>query len=166
MPIEALILVGAALLATAALHDAAFRTVPNLVCAALALCGLALRFQTGDLLGGTVAATIVFAAATGCWLRRWMGGGDVKLLAAAALMVPPMQVPAMLALIALAGGVLTLPYLAARHRLPAPATRRPASMLARIVRTERRRLRQGGPLPYAVAIAAGVGMVIIQGGPS
>jgi prepilin peptidase CpaA len=166
MPIEAFVLIGAALLATAALHDAAFRTVPNLVCAGLALCGLALRCHGGDLLGGTIAAVIVFAAATGCWMMRWMGGGDVKLLGAAALMVPPAQVPAMLVLIALAGGVLTLPYLAARHRLRAPATRRPANMLARIVRTERRRLRQGGPLPYAVAIAAGVGVVIFQGSPS
>ena len=153
----------AALLLTAALHDAAFRTVPNRVAVLLAGCGIALRISAGDLPAGLAAAGLVFAAATICWRRGWMGGADVKLLGAAALLVPPLQVPALLAAVAIAGGLLTLPYLLARNRLARAATGRPTSLLARVARTERRRLRQGGPLPYAVAIAAGAGFTVLQG---
>ena len=38
------------------------------------------------------AAGIVFGVALVCWLRGWMGGGDVKLLGACALLVPPVAV--------------------------------------------------------------------------
>ena len=166
MTFEAALITGAALLAVAALHDAAFRTVPNMVCAALALCGLFVRVLDGNPFSGLLAAAIVFSLAAVCWSRRWMGGGDVKLVTAASLLVAPTQVPAMLIAVALAGGILTLPYLVARHRLPAPATTRPVTIVARVLRVERRRLRQGGPLPYAVAIAAGVAMIVFQGPPS
>ena len=152
-----------ALLITAALHDAAFRTVPNFVSAGLALCGLALHATGGGLPGALLAASLVFAAAVFCWRRGWMGGADVKLLGAVCLLVPTAQVPALLTAIALAGGVLTLPFLAARQRLPAPAYAKPNSLPARIVRAERRRLRRGGPLPYAVAIAAGTCITLLQG---
>ncbi len=166
MLFEIPVIVGAALLATAAIHDAAFRTVPNTVCAALAGCGLLVRALDGNLPGAIIAALIVFSLATVCWSLRWMGGGDVKLVTAASLLVAPMQVPAMLVAVALAGGILTLPYLVARHRLPAPAGVKPSGIVARALRAERRRLRQGGPLPYAVAIAAGVAMIVFQGAPS
>ena len=166
MTFEAALLASAVLLVVAALHDAAFRTVPNTVCGALALCGLILRVLDGNALGAVLAAAIVFVIATLCWIRRWMGGGDVKLVTAASLLVAPMQVPTMLVAVALAGGLLTLPYLLARHRLPAPASAKPANIVGRVLRAERRRLRQGGPLPYAVAIAAGVAMIVFQGAPA
>jgi prepilin peptidase CpaA len=69
----------------------------------------------------------------------------------------------MLAWIALAGGLLTVPYLIARHRVPVPRRSQCAGLAARIARAELWRLRRGGPLPYAVAIAAGTGFVLIQG---
>jgi prepilin peptidase CpaA len=158
------LLASAALLLVAAMHDAAFRTVPNTVSVLLALCGIALRLAAGDLPAGLAAALIVFAAATLCWRCGCIGGADVKLLGAAALLVPPLQVPAMIMAVALAGGALTLPYLIARNRLRRPAAGRPRLLLARVARAEQRRLRQGGPLPYAVAIAAGVSFAVMQGG--
>ena len=158
-----LLLAAAATLVIAAVHDAAFRTIPNALTVILALCGVALRAEAGDLLGAVLAALVVFAAATFCWRRGWMGGGDVKLLAAVAFLAPPGQVPMMLAWIAVAGGLLTLPYLMARHRMPVPARSHSAGRLARVARAERWRLRRGGPLPYAVAIAAGTGFVLFQG---
>jgi prepilin peptidase CpaA len=168
MPLASVVplLAAIALLSAAALHDAAFRTIPNQLAAALALCGLALRASSGNLPGAIIAALIVFVAAAFCWRRGWMGGGDVKLLGATALLVPPGHVPMMLASVAIAGGALTLPYLAARRRLPPPALARPTAWHARILRAERWRLRRGGPLPYAVAIAAGAGIAIAQGGAS
>lgn len=158
-----LLVTGVVLLLAAAFHDIAFRTVPNMLAAALAVCGSLLRAESGCLASSAVAAFVVFAAAALCWWRGWMGGGDVKLLAAAAFMVPPMQVPLMLAFVAMAGGVLALPYLLARHRLARPASRRSAMLLVRILRVERWRLGRGGPLPYAVAIFLGVGATIMQG---
>jgi prepilin peptidase CpaA len=61
--------------------------------------------------------------------------------------------------VALAGGVLSLVYLALGHLIPAPVQLRPVGrlvgLLSRAMRLERWRLSRGGPLPYAVAIAAG-----------
>jgi prepilin peptidase CpaA len=93
-----------------------------------------------------------------------MGGADVKLFGASALLVPPMLVPSMVMCITIAGGVLALIYLAARRRVTRPGHGRPDRMVARVLRIERWRLRRGGPLPYAVAIATGVVFVMSHGG--
>jgi len=155
---------GAAVLIICALHDAAFRTVPNPLAASLAIFGLVARAIAGDLVAASIIALIVFAAAALCWRRGWMGGGDVKLLTAAACFVPPAQVPLMLACIAITGGALALPYLIGRHFVPRPALPRPAALPARLLRAEHWRLSRGGPLPYAVAIAAGAGIALVRGG--
>jgi prepilin peptidase CpaA len=47
--------------------------------------------------------------------------------------------------------------------LPRPLPGRPPSLAARIIRVERWRLRRGGPLPYAVAIASGAFFVLSLG---
>lgn len=169
-PVTIAIAAGVVLLVFAALHDVAFRTVPNIVAAAIAICGLMLHDRVHDLFFAMAASGLVFLAAAACWRRGWMGGGDVKLLGAAAMLVAPMQVPMMLAGTALAGGLLTFPYLITRLRRAGggagPCGTRPASLTGRIVRVERRRLQRGGPLPYAVAIATGVVWVVFQGGVS
>ena len=84
-----------------------------------------------------------------------MGGGDVKLLGATALAVPPGSVPTLVFVMGMAGGLLSLFYLAARRLVHAPSATRPRSLIARALRVERWRIRRGGPLPYACAIAAG-----------
>lgn len=151
----ALAAAAAALLLAAALHDIAARTVPNWMAASLLPFGLALRLIDATLPGGLLAAFLVLLATYACWRRGWMGGGDVKLLAAAALLVPPASALGFLAAVAISGSILALVYLAARRLVAPPGPRRPAGLLARTLRAERWRIRRRGPLPYACAIAAG-----------
>ena len=150
-----LLLAGIVLLLSAALHDFMARTVPNGVAATLAVIGIAVRVLAGGLAAGLLVGLIVFALAAFCWRRGWMGGGDVKLLAATALLVPPPLVPSFVTVVAICGGALALIYLVARRYVGPPRSARPQSLLARALRVERWRIRRGGPLPYACAIAAG-----------
>ncbi len=151
----ALLATGLLLLVVAGLHDCAVRTVPNLLSALLLLCGLGLRLLGGNIGHGLLAGAIVFAVCTLVWRFGWLGGGDVKLLAAAAVFEPPPVVPELVLYTSLAGGILALLYLVAGRLVPAPASARPHAMLSRIARCELWRLRRRGPLPYAAAIAAG-----------
>ncbi|MDO9709132.1 prepilin peptidase [Paracraurococcus lichenis] len=144
-----------ALLLAAALHDIAARTIPNAASLAIALAGLAARALAEEALPGLAAALAVFLLAWLAWRCRVMGGGDVKLLAACALLVPPAAVPSLVLATAIAGGLLGLAYLALRPLLPAPAAARPGGLPGRALRAEAWRIRRGGPLPYAVAIALG-----------
>jgi len=67
----------------------------------------------------------------------------------------------------LAGGLLAVLYLLAQNLVPAASPSPvPLSLLARVWRAERWRIRRGGPLPYAVAIAAGGVLTLLQGGPT
>ena len=153
---SSLILASVAVLLAASLHDIIARTVPNWMAVALALLGLGLRVAHGNVLTGILAGVIVFVAAAIAWRRGYMGGGDVKLLGAAALVVPPAGVINFVVAVSLTGAVLALFYLAARRLVPAThAANRPRSLLARALRAECWRIRRGGPLPYACAIAAG-----------
>ncbi len=136
------------------------RTIPNGWCGAIALLGLAARALDGTLPFGLIAAAAVFALMAVFWRLGFIGGGDVKLLAACALAIPPRLVPALLIDTVMVGALLGLIYLAARDRLPRPRPAHPASLLARALRAERWRLSRGGPLPYAVAIAAGMAIVL------
>jgi prepilin peptidase CpaA len=160
------LLAGGAFLVFAALHDVAARTIPNWTSLGLAILGAVLRWQDGQLVAGLALGALVFLVSTFCWTRGWIGGGDVKLLGAAAIFVPPGHVGDMLVSIALAGGVVGLIYLASRHmvsRDPGPRGKRPDGLLARIRRAERWRVLRGGSLPYASAIAAGTIFVIVAG---
>jgi prepilin peptidase CpaA len=151
---DAILPLAALALIAAALHDVAARTIPNAIPGLVALLGLVSRVAQQELAWGLLAFLVVLALGILAWRFRVMGGGDVKLLAACALLVPPGAVPGMLAAIALAGGLLALFYLAFRgRRLALP--QRAATLPARALRAEIWRLRRGGPLPYAVAIAAG-----------
>ena len=150
-----LMLGSAALLLLASLHDLVARTVPNWLAVALAVLGIGLRAVGGSLLAGTCAGVIVFVLAAICWRRGWMGGGDVKLLAASSIVVPPSLVLSFITAVALCGGILALFYLIAGRLVPCPRTARPRSLFARALRVERWRIHRGGPLPYACAIAAG-----------
>jgi prepilin peptidase CpaA len=157
----ALIVISAGVLLMAALHDIVARTVPNWMSLALALFGIALRAVTGGLPMGLLAGAIVFAAAALCWRHGWLGGADVKLLGAAAIVVPPHEVLSFIAATAFAGAVLGIAYLAARHIASAPATRRPDRIVPRALRIECWRIRRGGPLPYACAIVVGFLFIVL-----
>ncbi len=161
------------MLVVAALHDIVARTVPNGIAVAIAAAGVVAQatlslMGAGQLLISLPAAIAVFFLAALLWRRGLMGGGDVKLFGASALLVPPVLVPSMIMCATLAGGVLALIYLVARRRpserLARPDCGRPLGLFARALRVERWRLRRGGPLPYAVAIAGGVVFVMSHGG--
>lgn len=150
------ILAGAGvLLATAGARDVASRIVPNGIPAALLVLGTGFQALQGSLLAAALLDGCVFLAAFLCWRRGWIGGGDVKLLGAAGMLVAPARLPAMMSSIALAGGVLALIYLALPLVLTPPVAPRPVGRLARIARVERWRIARRYPLPYASAIAVG-----------
>jgi len=145
----------ALLLIYAAAHDVAVRTIPDVIPASVGALGLAARLAGHDLPAALLAAAVLGAGCGACWWRGWLGGGDVKLLAALALLLPPHRVLPGIVAVAWCGVALALPYIALRRRLAAPPLHRPPGLLARIWRAERFRLRRGGPLPYGLAIAAG-----------
>lgn len=142
-------------LCLASLHDIAARTIPNALSLAIAVLGLGAHLLAGDAPPALLAALGVFLLGILAWRCGVMGGGDVKLLAACTLLARPATAPDLLLAVALAGGVLALVYLGLRPLLAPPAARRPASLLARVLRAEAWRIRRGGPLPYAVAIGLG-----------
>ncbi len=151
------------LILAASLHDIATRTIPDRLVLALAAVGLTISVINGHVLGSLLAAGAIFVVTALCWRRGWIGGGDVKLLGAAALGLPPHSVFAFAAAVAFAGGLLAVLYLVARRLVPAPTSLRPAGLFARAVRVERWRISRGGPLPYACAIAVGVLFVNVSG---
>ena len=153
-----------ALVLVASLHDIVARTIPNCLVLILAAVGVTMGVLGGHLAGSLIVATGVFVLASLCWRRGWMGGGDVKLLGAAALGIMPSFVFTFAAAVAIAGGVLALFYLIAKKFVPTSASLRPDGVYARALRVERWRIARGGPLPYACAIAAGAVYVNLSGG--
>ena len=145
--------------------DMRCRRVPNLLCALVALAGVAARAASGDAMPSLLLASIVFAVLYLLWRWEVLGGGDVKLLSACVLVVPAGTVAALIAAVALSGGILALAYLILRAAAPPPRlgpvlSRRP---LRRLCRVEAWRIRRGGPLPYACAISAGCMFTLFAG---
>lgn len=111
----------AALLLWGAVTDLRSRTIGNPLNLAIALLaplwwwanGLALYPDVALQLGLALA---VFALFAGLFALGWMGGGDVKLLGALALWLPGEAMIALLVIMALAGGVVTL-VTVAHHRI-------------------------------------------------
>jgi prepilin peptidase CpaA len=101
---------------------------------------------------------------------RVMGGGDVKLLSAATLLVPPGRIVELIVYTAIAGGVLSAAYLLARqivrHRAPvlSRSTAAGGSAAGQPRNTwlshEYARIAAHCPVPYAVAILGGVAGVL------
>ena len=143
------------ILAYAALRDVVTRTVPNSVSLILVAFGIIRGISANTLLLSTVIAGMVLSVAILLWRMRLFGGGDVKLLASACLLVSPQEVPGLLASIALIGGVLACFYIVARNVRPLPSRQHRLSLFYRIARAELWRINRRGSLPYAFAIAFG-----------
>jgi prepilin peptidase CpaA len=158
----------------AAAADLAERRIPNRLVLVVLAAGVTLRLLANptDLWLSTAGGAVLFLALGVIAHGGFIGGGDVKLIAAASFLVPAHHIFPLLGHIALAGGVLSLVYLAARTTLrsgtPVPAntgtwgaeTPDPAHTgaprLTRWVRDERSRILGREPMPYGVAIFLGV----------
>lgn len=146
----------AILLGIASLNDIATRTIPDLTPLGLAAIGIAVRLLDGNAAAALVASAAVLLLGALCWRFGWLGGGDVKLLAACTWLVSPVFVPQLLLLTAITGGVLACLYLglgwmARASRTPMRAAH-PRSLAGRIWRAERWRIRRRAALPYGCAI--------------
>ena len=130
-----------ALFVAAATTDAIERRIPNVLSIGLAvvgLCRIALALADGGppvaALADVAAATAIFAAGAVAFGGGYLGGGDVKLLAAGTLWAGAAGLLPFLTVTALAGGILAAAFLAVAS-----------------LRADRRRI----ALPYGIAIAAG-----------
>lgn len=157
-----------ALLSLAAWRDIATRTIPDALSLALVVLGLACRITEGlpALAWSLVVAALIFLLLLACHARGAIGGGDVKLLTALAVGLPPLGSYQLVVATALAGGALALIYLLLPHLLrhlpPARRAGSRANALRRIAAVEAWRIRRRGPMPYGVAIALGAALVLLQ----
>lgn len=135
----------------AGLHDLTTMKIPNWISGLLILAyfptALALGLPLTEMataLGVGFAALLV---GMGMFALRWVGGGDAKLMAAAALWFGLSGVAPFVLYTALIGGGFCLVLLAARARLQVLVANAPGWM-ARLMQPE-------GDIPYGVAIAMG-----------
>jgi prepilin peptidase CpaA len=146
------ILIFPALVITAALRDVVSYTIPNWISAALvaafpvAALAQGLPLQTmGINLGVGVAALILGMV---MFAMRWIGGGDAKLFAAAALWLGWPAVPVYLGVTGIAGGAVAVGLLSLRSPLVAGYVVNSPAWLRRLAEP-------GENVPYGVAIAVG-----------
>ena len=108
--------IAAGLFFIAAYGDIRTRRIPNALALAVAALGLLRLVLAGDpaaALLSIAAAAAVFAIGFLLFWRGWLGGGDVKLMAAAVLLVGAPAVSLFLIAMSLCGLVVTLATLAA-----------------------------------------------------
>ncbi len=157
LPLAVWLVLGAC--AVAMVTDLQARRIPNVLTAALALAALAVHLGAGGwtslfiavatLLGVTVLGFLAFS-------MRWLGGGDVKLLAASAAMLGFPDSISFLLYTAIGGGVFALAVAACSGRLH--AVTKSVALLARPLLYKGTRSiapAHATKLPYAVAIAIG-----------
>jgi prepilin peptidase CpaA len=153
-----------ACLVAAAASDIAGRIIPNPLVLAVMIGGFALRLVAApSMLWLSLAVwAVVFGILGLLASHNWLGWGDVKLIAAVTLLVPPSGVVSLLLAIAIVGGMLACVYLAAQYvlRHSAPSSGQPPGTpprgVAGILNKERARMWANKPMPYAVAILGGV----------
>jgi prepilin peptidase CpaA len=143
-PAAMLVALLAAMLVVAAVGDLRSRIIPNWLNLAIALGALPFWWLSDLALWPDIAvrigiAVLLLAIFAGLFAIGAMGGGDVKLIAALALWLPPPSIVELLLIMSIAGGALTLVMLIG-HRLRKSATKL--------------------EVPYGVAIAFG-GMWLI-----
>jgi len=102
-----------ALLVAAAVVDLKKREIPHVVVIAIGVLAIPFWWSTHLSLWPDVAlqlgvALLVLFLFTLAFMRGWMGGGDVKLLAVLALWLPWQAVIALLVIMSFAGGALTI----------------------------------------------------------
>jgi prepilin peptidase CpaA len=147
-----------ALMAFAASSDLLTMTIANRVSLVLiggfVLLAELVGLSAADMLSHAGAAAAVLAVAFTCFACGWIGGGDAKLAAATALWLGFGHLFDYLVYASLLGGALTLLIVQFRH-LPLPHVL--------IGRDWAERLhRQGGGVPYGIALAAAALLIYPQ----
>jgi prepilin peptidase CpaA len=159
------LLLAAALLAlfVATLRDLKARIIPDHLVIAVLCAGGALRLTASTVSWlSPIIGILVFLAMSFQAAHNIVGGGDAKMMTAVTFLFPPERVALMLMMIALAGGILSLAYLAAGYALKARGwARMPATNCAGLLRGEAARAAAGAPLPFGFAIFAGVTCTVL-----
>ncbi len=162
-----LLALGVIMLMIAAAQDLRARIVPNQLVISIAATGFLLGALTRPLsLWINITAVLLLVMTLGAVSNHGsLGGGDIKLAAAATLLVAPAGIPGLLIAIALTGGVLSLVYLilhlaigGKQHR---DGSHRRRNAILRWWNEERARIAESRTVPYAVAISSGSASYII-----
>ena len=144
-----------ALMAFAAASDLFTMTISNRVSLALAAGFLVLAVASGmplpDILAHLGAGALVLTLAFGCFAMGWVGGGDAKIAAAAALWFGFAQLMNYLLYASLFGGALTLLLLQFRQ-WPLPYALTGQTWLIKLHAKE-------SGIPYGIALAIGALMI-------
>ena len=143
--------------AAAAYTDVSSRRIPNALPIALGVAGLAATLFADPRDVFAFAALLVAALAFGTLLhaRGLLGGGDVKLIAAAAATYGLRDAPLFLGATVLAGGVLGLAVVAIRGRFRATVANLAAFTVPVLAGVRPSAIVNGTKMPYALAILAG-----------
>jgi prepilin peptidase CpaA len=142
-----ILLLGAALFVITAYGDVTTRRIPNALVAAVAALGLFRITFSGDasaVLYTIAASGAIFVATFLLFWRGLLGGGDVKLMSATALLVGYHDLTAFLFVMSICGALISLAVLARQKLAPPTASpgQEPLQTSARLT------------VPYGVAIAA------------
>ncbi len=102
-----------ALLAGSIYSDVLRRTIPNVICAGVFLLGLVQQILTSpeSWLYPVVGSALAILVSLGLHQKKILGGGDIKLIAALAVWMVPIELGRFALAIMLAGGVVGVCYL-------------------------------------------------------
>ncbi len=158
------------LLAVAVRTDFRARIIPNRVVVAIAADGLLLGLMSRpDRIWISLLVALVLLIGLGVIAHfDLIGGGDLKLIAAVTLLVPPENIVSLLLAIALAGGIVSAAYLAVFYALPRARNTKKIAIggwfgkLAQLLRHERMRILRATSVPYSVAVLGGVCVVTVS----
>jgi prepilin peptidase CpaA len=139
-------------MAYAAASDLVTMTISNRLClvlvATFVLCAALLGLSWNQIALHLAAGALVLVACFGMFAAGWIGGGDAKLFAAAALWLGWSALLPFLAVTAIAGGALAFSLLVVRSGWFRPLTVRLGGWVGRLATP-------GENVPYGVAIAVG-----------
>lgn len=140
------------LLALAAVEDGWRLRISNLIVAGVAASAVAAMAWIGigwQAWQPALMAVAILAVGTPMFAAGWMGGGDIKLLAASVLWFTLDGGWKMLVAVAMAGGLLTIVTLTMRFVV---GSKRNAKIAI---------LRRGTSVPYGIAVATGVAVTTL-----
>ena len=147
-----LLLIFPVLVIVAGLRDAATYTIPNWISLALAVAfpfaAVALDLPMHTILVQLGVGALALVAGIAMYSVKWIGGGDAKLFAAAALWIGWPSTVLFMGMTGLAGGALAVTLLGLRSAMVRPFIPAGSGWFARLVEP-------GQKVPYGMAIAVG-----------